>query len=342
MLVLDLVNPTELNGYIRGLAVEEERNRFALSEYLPVETINDVEFRITQGNLLDVDAGMYRALDAEAPIGKRQGGTRISGTIPPLSQKLKLGEEERLRLRAARTRDQSELVAQVYDDAGITTRALLARIELARGEALANGTLSISENGLEAEIDYGRNPDHTVTAGVLWSNFSGSDPITDFANWTEAYNDTNGIDPGFWLVSKSVVSNMLRNDKIQSVVTQPAGVPALLRKAELNRILEDYGVAPLVEYNTKIRVRGVQQPVLPTDRVIAMPPPGEPLGNVLSGVTAEALELADAGFLTQEQEAGLTTVVMKQFDPVGRWTKTAGMLLPVLANPDLTFSAEVL
>lgn len=341
MLITDLVNPAELNGYIRGLAQEENRNRFSLSNYLPVETVDDVEFRVTQGNLLDVDTATYRTYDAEAPIGKRRGGTRVSGQIPPLSQKIKLTEEERLQLRAVQTRDQGELIRKVFDDAATTTRAILARLEKARGEALYSGKIILNENGLQATIDFDRAAGHTVNAPILWSDLTNSDPLTDLTNWVQTYVDTNGIEPGFILTSRQVVANILKNAKIKNLFAGPAGTPGVISNQQLSQQLDAFSLPPLVQYNTNVRVGGTATPVIPTDRLILMPPPGEPLGSTVTGITAEALELVSGGFITEQQASGLTTVVLKEFDPVGRWTKTAALALPVLANPNLTLAADV-
>jgi hypothetical protein len=42
-----------------------------------------------------------------------------------------------------------------------------------------------------------------------------------------------------------------------------------------------------------------------------------------------------------DQAPGLVSVVEKTFDPVATWTKSAAVALPVLVNPNLSFSADV-
>ena len=58
------------------------------------------EYRFNRGSLADVNAATFRAWDTEAPVADRQGFARVTGELPPISRKVSLGEEDRLRLRA--------------------------------------------------------------------------------------------------------------------------------------------------------------------------------------------------------------------------------------------------
>lgn len=340
-IIFDLVNPQELQGYVRGLAYEQNLYRFTLSQWLPTEEIQDTEFRIVRGNLRDEDAATYRTFDTESPIAYRLAGTRITGQIPPLSRKIRLGEEERLRLEAVRTGDTSALVDAVYDDAAKMTRAVLARIEMARGEVLHSGKLALNENGVAATIDYGRNPAHSVAPGTLWSDTVNSDPISDLRTWQQTYLLDTGILPAYAIISTAIASNLLRNSKVRTLASSIVGAPSIVSQLALNQVLDAFGLPVLVTYDTRVRVGGVSTLVIPNNKLIFMPPEEEPLGAVMTGITAEALELVNGGYLTTEQAPGLTSVVFKDYDPVATWTKTAALALPVLANPDLTFVATV-
>ena len=70
-----------------------------LNTVLPTRPVDDLEYRFTKGDLLDMDAATFRAFDAESPIGTRPGLSRMAGELPPISKKMRLGEEQRLRLR---------------------------------------------------------------------------------------------------------------------------------------------------------------------------------------------------------------------------------------------------
>lgn len=340
-LVYDLADPQELQGFVRQILMETEQNRFQLSQFLPNQNIDEIEFRITKGQLLDEDAAVIRAWDAESPIGGRQGVQRIMGELPPISKKYRLGEEERLRLRALERRDTSGLVNAIYDDAAKAARSVAARIEMLRGEALYTGKLTINENGVNQVVDFGRNAGHTVTAGTLWSNTAASTPITDELAWITTYRANTGIYPAVAVTSLATVNNLALNAQYRSLAQANGITPAVLGLAGINSIRAVYNLPPIVINDELVRKDGVATRVIPANRFVYMPPASEPLGRTFFGTTAEALELVGAAQISQDQAPGMVAVVEKTFDPVATWTKVAAVALPVVVHPDLTFSATV-
>ena len=344
MLIYDLADPVELQGFARGLQDELENNTFVLRQFLPNDNIDDIEYRVNRGSLNDADAAKVRTWDAESPIGKRQGFERIMGELPPISKKIPLGEEARLRRRSLeRNGDVREIVNAIFDDAGQMVRAVVARLELMRGEALYRGRIDINENGVNQPIDFGRDASHEVTlaGGAMWSAPATATPITDMQAWVQTYIDTNGVPPALALTSNAVINNLLLNDQVRTFAAANGITPAVLTPQALRQVFAAYNLPPFVAYDVTVRVDGVATRVIPSDRVILLPPAGEPLGATLLGTTVESLELVGARQLAADQAPGLTVVVEKTFDPVITWTKAVAIGLPVLVNPDLTFAADV-
>lgn len=339
-LVLDLADPQELVGYVRGIQMEEERNRFVLQSYLPNENIDEIEWRVTTGDLTAPDAAMIRAWDTESPIGSRQGLRRLMGELPPISKKMRVGEEERLRRRALERGSNQQLVDAIFDDAAQLTRSVLARIEMLRGEVLQKGTITINENGVAQTVDFGRKAAHTVTAATKWD--STGDPVADLRTWVQTYIDNNGIAPEFILTSTQVISVMLTNQKVRDLVNVGLGAPGIVTVQALQTILSAFGLPPLVPYDTTVRVGGVSTRVTDAKQITLMPPASEPLGKTFFGTTAESLELQEAQVIGGADAPGMVATVHKQDDPVSTWTKVGAIALPTLINPDLTFTATVL
>lgn len=339
-LVLDLADPQELVGYVRGVQIEEERNRFVLAQFLPNVNIDEIEWRITTGSFQMPDAAKIRAWDTESPIGGRQGLQRLMGELPPISKKMRLGEEERLRKRALERGNNSQLVDAIYNDAENLTKGVLARVEMLRGEVLQKGTITINENGVVQTIDFGRAAGNTTAAATKWD--STGDPIADLRAWVQAYIDLNGVTPAFILTSTKVISAMLLNAAVRGMVNVGLGAPSIVTIQTVQAILQSFGLPPLVPYDTQVRVDGTLTKVISEKNIILMPPSTEPLGSTFFGTTAESLELQEAQAIAGADAPGLVATVHKLDDPVSIWTKVAGIALPVLANPDLTFSAQVL
>jgi hypothetical protein len=348
VMITDLVDPQELLGYTRAAQIEAERNRFTLSNFLPNDTTpdGDIEFRLLRGSFRDQDAALVRAWDAEATISGRQGVERIMGELLPVSRKIRLGEEERLRNRGLQRglspQANTALIDAIFSDAANMARAVAARFELFRGEVLEKATVTINENGVApATIDFGRKAGHTVTAGTLWSDLTNGDPVGDMRTWVQTYIDSNGVSPAFVLTSTAVISNLMRSAKVRAFAAGVGGTPGLLTVDTVNAIMVAFGLPSFVPYDAVIRVAGTQTRPIAVNKVILMPPSNEPLGATLFGTTAEALELAEAQLIDQDQAPGMVAVPMKEMDPVATWTLATAVGFPVLANPDLTFTATV-
>ena len=349
MLIYDLADPQELQGFVRGVQRERDENDFVLSQFLPNQNIDELEWRITQGEFRDEDVAPYRAWDTEAAIGGRQGVRRLMGELPPLSKKYQLGEEARLRRRMLdRGGDNAELVRIIFDDAAKGARSVSARLELARGEVLFTAALDLrtfARGGIDRinqdAIDFERDPSHSVAAATPWSNHS-VNALTEELAWRTTYRTTNGIDPGLALVSETIITHLLLNEQYRELATYNGITPAFLNLAQLNQVRSAHRLPPLVAYDTKVRVEGIHIRVTPEDKMLYLPPAGQPLGRTFSGTTAEALELAEANQIATDQIPGMTAVVEKTFDPVATWTKVSAIAIPTLMNPDLTLVADVL
>lgn len=342
MLIYDLVDPQELVGFVRAVPTPA----FTLSRHLPNEEIQDIEYRFTRGDFAEQDAAVFRAFDAESPIGTRPGASRVSGELPPISKKMLLGEEARLRLQRllGAGNAQSRLVEQVFNDAARLVRSVAARVELARGDAIFNGKVTINENGVVATADYGYVAANLVgPPATLWSNTAAT-IIDDLTTWSSAYRDrTGGQLPQVILTSRAVRANMLKNAEIARLAATQAGAPQRVTAATLNAVLGDYELPPVEVYDVSVKVGGVTTNVIPQNKLALLPAPngaGE-LGRTFYGVTADALELAEARQIGADQTPGLVAVVEKQFDPVALWTKVSGIALPAIANPALVTIATV-
>jgi hypothetical protein len=340
MLIYDLAEPQELLGFVRNVQRERDENRFMLSRFLPNQDIDELTWRANQGELVDEDAAMVRAWDTESPIGSRQGVSRIMGELPPISKKYKLGEEERLRRRSLERGTNQGIVDAIYDDAAKGARSVGGRIELFRGEAIDKGSITINENGVRQVVPFNRATEHEESATLAWS-----DPealaIQDELAWTTVYEGTNGVMPGLALISRAILNNLALNDQYRSLSAFNGITPPFLSPEQINQVRSNYGLPPLFVYEGKVRVNGVATRVIREDRLIYLPPAGEPLGRTFSGTTAEALELAEARQIGMDDIPGMTSVVYKTADPVAIWTNTSAVALPVLINPNLTFVADV-
>lgn len=346
MRIWDAINPVELTGYVRAALADLQVNAFTLGRWLPNREVADLEFRFLNGGQGLAEAATFRSWDTESPIGKRKNVARVSGELPPISRKIRLGEYERMRLRGgvAAGDANDEIRNQVYNDGVQMTRAIAAREEMARGEALYSGKVVLNENGVVATIDFGRTGGHTVTAGTLWSDTTNADPLGDMIAWQTTYNTTNGQNPAAALTSTTAFNNMLKNAKIRDLLRTGPSTITRVSRADLAALIADFGLPPVEIYDAQVSVAGSAVRVIPVNRFLYLPAPDpnpdtNELGATLYGVPAGALD--NGNFTPTDQPGVYAASYLEESAPHGKWTEAEAVAIPVEANPNLTFGATV-
>lgn len=331
----DYIEAAELTGYVRAAMEDLPQNEFGLAQYLPNNPVDDIDFRANVGGGGLARAAAFRAYDAESPITGRKGLTRIQGELPPISEKVRLGEYDRLKMRGL-----DEAVRDAIMDDGVElAKAIHTRIEIARGDLLMTGKVTIEENGLALEADFGRAANHTQTAATRWDN--GGDPIEDLLAWVQIYVATNGVRPGSILTSEQVVATLMRNEAIRNYVLAPGSTQNMVTFDALNALLNSYRLPSITTYDTQVDDgNGGARSILDPKRILFLPPVGQKLGETLWGTTAEAL---DERYQIDAAEApGVVVGSYSDNDPVARWTKASAIALPIAPNTNLTLSGLVL
>lgn len=345
LLTENYVYPAEVTGFVREALADFNINQFTLSRFLPNYQIDDIQYRVAAGSTGLADAATYRSYDAESPIGRRQPLSSIIGELPPLSLKARLSEFDRLRMRKV---TDDRIRQALFNDAAKLTKDIAARVEIARGQALATGTTTLAELGVT--INWGRTGAHTVTAATLWSN-GASDPLSDLMTWRDVYLATNGVDPGTLLVSRRVLNYMLRNQALRNQIYPGTQQASIVTQEGLNQALSAQGLPPITMYQSQVNVNGTATKVLPDNVCMYLPAPVDPnsapgdapdetqLGATMWGTTAEALD--PRYNIDPSDLPGVVAGEFTEEDPPSVWTKVASINLPVLPNPNLSFAATV-
>lgn len=341
-MIFDLINPAELTQFVRQYDNEVLRPdaRFILSRFMPDLMIDDLEYRIRKQSLQDVDIAEYRSWDTPAPMTSRPGVSRIRGELGPISRGILLGEEEMLRQRSLDRQSNDPIITAIYQDAERMARSVRARIEMAIGDVLNDGIVTISENNISLTANFGRAGAMSVTAGTVWTNVA-STILADILGWMATYETTNGISPGLLVVPRARVGNFALNTEMRNYAAANGTVPSRLNEAAINQVFAAEGIPPIFVYDGQFRKNGVLTRTLPVNKVFLMPPPGEALGNVFWGTTAESLRLREKGLIQREEAPGLVAFAMTQDHPVQTTTVATAVALPVMPNPNLVMDAVV-
>ncbi|WHT21017.1 major capsid protein [Crossiella sp. CA-258035] len=333
----EYITPAELTGYARAALADRPENQFRLVDRLPHRQVDDLVYRWTVNNGGLAAAASFRAYDAEPKFGKREGIARKTGELPAIAQQYILGEYDSLRLRSAG----EEIRNLLLRDAARIARAIDTRFEFARGQALVEGKVTLAEDGVMAEVDFGRTAAHSVAPATLWTDLTNAKPLSDLQSWRDTYVDTNGQTPGVLQTSTRVVSLMLRNAEIRSHLLPVGSTVSQVKLADLNALLIDFDLPQVEKYDVRaIDVNGASRRIIDDDKLLFLPPNGVELGATLWGTTLESQE-PEYGIADGEHPGVVVAAFKQKQTPIRVYTMGSAIGIPLLADPNLSFVADV-
>lgn len=335
------VSPADLTAFVRAVPTDQA---YVLNTILPDRYDDVLEAEFAE-SAVTTRAAKARAWDAPPMPGRRDGLTTRRVKLPAISQFLARGERDRLELERLRSGGSSTAAIEraIYDDAENNARSVLARVEMMRGDLLADGIITIPElGGLEA--DFGVPAEHKVSAAVPWTTIATADIVGDLRAWVQVYRASNGFNPGGLIVSSDVLSAMLQNEALRDLLAGVGGAPPILSQDQFNNTLRVYGLPPVqLVYDAQVvNDAGTPVDILASDKVVMLPPAGIEVGYTQWGMSATALELQNAGVQVLPSPAGMVAVVDKDVRPPYREAAYVdATCMPILSRPRALFVADV-
>lgn len=337
--ITDVIDIPELIGYVR----EQVFEGLTLDTFLPNVEVDDLEYELLNIDAPNVQIARYRAWDTAPPLGKRAGFATIRGEIPPLGLTMRLAEKDFKRLQALRagTPGNGGLVDVIWNDALNMVHAVQARVEQARGDLLTDGKVTINENGVVVEADFGVPGTNIVAAGTAWSNTGASTPVTDLGTWLATYRAANrGRNPDLILTSSEVIGNLTLNAQIRNLAPVTGIVPGVITPETVAAVFRAQGYPPMVTYDTELpNFSDTLTRVINARKVIFLRL--GVLGSTFYGTTADALVMAGNGTIEMRDAPGVIAFAETTIRPAAGYTTGAGIVLPVLRDPKALFVATV-
>jgi hypothetical protein len=344
-MALFLEGPLPLEDTITFVQEIPLPSNLALTQMFPARTYttDEIDFAtITKTNV----AAQFRAWDGSYWVAPRDTGAEKRVRMMPLGGQLGVGEYERRQMEYAKYGGtiQSILVDAIYNDLSNLTRYVQNRIEMAWGDVLTDGILNINENGVQQTLNYGIPPDQIVTASTLWSNLTGSDPLSDMLAWFDTYVALNGEPPGRTLISLQMARQLQMNQKlIYAIKGQFMGVTHVTLE-DISGLLANYGLPPITwdnVYNSFFEVNGAIQRPIPSNIFCFLPEDMSTLGFTAWGTPTTSLELAANHIQVQEAAGIIGILVREERPPFQKSTFVDAVALPVLADPRKLLVATV-
>lgn len=331
---LNLIDPTTLTDVARLAAADFDAQVSTLTRFIPNQGVDDIRYSYDKGMAAFVDEAVFRAFDAESPIGRRPSGARISGEILPISRKIPLREYDQLVTRNA---SDDVMVQAHFDDAAHLAQGIAARVERARGQVLETGKVTINENGMVTEYDSGRVGSNTISllgATGRWSAYATATPVANVLAWSELVRSATGVSPTRLVVSATVMAHLQQCDEVRGAFQPAASAPLRVSRDAVNEAFVGLAGVTVEVYQPPA---GMVSPPLDPKKVLLLVD-SIPVGQTLHG---RPVEMSEPGY-EQIGQAGLVAGVFKSPDPVTPWTKVVGLVLPTLQIPDATLSAAVI
>lgn len=327
-------------------AADVAHSGFLLSQFLPNRDNPGLSFDFDLNVLTLPDAATFRSFDTEAPLGTTVGTQNRAGKLPPISRKLRVTEYDQLSLYGA-----DDAIGEKVDSYARRLGAgIEARLELARGQAVETGVVTINENKLKFTIDYGRKGAHTVTAGTLWSTLSAPAP-TNLLSWQATYNATNGYNWGVAMMSTQTLLYLQQNTAIIGAVVGrgSSDLPSMISRDQVQAYFTAYGFGRIIltddtPQKATVSVSGTPTRILSQNKITFAPEPTTlegtgSLGGTDWGIPSEAIQLKYG--IPEAERAGIFAACLDQEDPESINVLDSAIALPILENANATFTATV-
>jgi hypothetical protein len=344
---LDQFATPQFLGFVRTVPPP---NAFKGTTWLPNRTTFDIAFEYVLGSYSRPVMAHIMGFDAEAPIAGRPGvGAKVSGELPPIKRKKRIGEKEIIRFLQPRagTNDQQEAINQVYLGVADLLDAVQARVEWLRMQALSEDKVVYNENGVIFSFDYGISDDLQINlVGANPTDGAGTDVSSEFTTaWTDLANSNPVLDLqaiqarsiaasgrrfSQFVAGKSVTDLLLNNAAMKSMIRGSGAPNVLLTTQEINTLFGLYDLPTVVNYDVVVQAEqadGSLVDVRPMANGKAfLVPEGGGVGETLWGPTAESRKLY--GTALAGQAPGIWANTWIEDEPPTEWTKAAAVAFP--------------
>ncbi|MFK4104269.1 major capsid protein [Streptomyces sp. NPDC019531] len=179
--LLEAIVPEDIQAFIRAITTPE--GYLLTREVFAEGNIDNVKFR-TKSSKRRVNAAKFRAWEAAPTLARRRAEQVINeGMLPWVGQELPFSELQIILAAVNRGQDTSEFLDLLYDDLEQHVEATKAAMEIAAGQMLSAGVVSLL--GVALDVDWKVPAANRPMVAVPWSRSEAATPITDELAWIQ-------------------------------------------------------------------------------------------------------------------------------------------------------------
>lgn len=256
----------------------------------------------------------------------------LSGKLPFFKEAKKIDEDLRQEILSTKDEYAQDLINNVFNDNLELLEGADVTAERMRMQLLSTGTITIAENGVNKQYDYGYDSTKQFkTLTTLWSA-AGADPLKDISNEIQNYADAHdGEEPTIIVMDKSLFRVIQNNSKVLEYFSK-AQTPNLYPTYDdvLAFVEAKTGLTFVITNKSYIPARGATATKFyPTDRFTLLKDAN--LGQTVYGTTPEEADLlggmskANSVDITDK---GVAITTWNEVDPVNVNTKVSEVVIP--------------
>ena len=286
--------------------------------------------------------------DTDVLYRDRIGFTALQAELPFFKEAYKIDEKTRQQILTMQENYVAPLFNNVFNDVENLLDGAEVTVERMRMQLLGTGTISIQENGVDKQYDYGFvTANQFKTEQTLWSA-SGAKPFKSFVTQIKNYKTLTkktakyaifGYDAYQALINDADILNYFESLPVPMLAPTEAEVQAYIeRRTGVTIMLND------TQY-VKARDKSLTATYFqPTDRYTLLSTID--LGETVYGTTPEEADLnsgANANVLSGEVLSnGVAITTWKEIDPVCVSVKVSEVVAPSCPNIDKVYIVKVL
>lgn len=329
--ILSMISDKDRLDFSQNIAINRNYVGDILFPDVKTENLEAEYMRLAEGMDLPTAAKVH-AFDTEAAIGQRPDFEKV--TVEKLLIKEKINQSERTRLLLNHGVSENNIIKYVYDDMGRLASSVKTRTEVAKMEVLSTGKMTINENNLNFQIDFGINKTKSLSGwGTASHDIIGDiDAMIDMAK-------NKGYKPNRAITSAKMMGYMKKNTAIQKQIKGVNGAGMAITEAEVKNLFvalfdlviivdEDAYATLAADGKTRTTKKFFNDNVF---TIFQTSNGGNAIGTGLWGVTPE--EEAYGPYSAKSAKQFITISQWETADPVAEWTKASGVFIPVLPNP---------
>lgn len=331
----ELMSAEKIKAYYEA---DTNRPPYIGEMFFPKRKQLGLDFKMVKGKQGLPVALVASGFDADVLYRDRISLTLINGELPFFKEAYKIGEQLRQDILRVGPEYRAELMRNVFDDTNKLINGAEASVERMRMQLLSTGTISVVENGVNKQYNYGYNAaTQSKTLTTLWTA-EGTDPIKDILAEMRAFKKA----------TKTSAKYMLANSAIMDILLTNAKIVEHFNKLPLPQFTTEQNVAAYIESVTGLKlILNDKQYVAARDNTataVDFYPDDKftligdlDLGETLYGTTPEEADLMNKSSAADSVaivNTGVTITTWSEVDPVCTSVKASEVVAPTCPNID--------